>query len=64
MIYYPHQADAIVRSGRADIVALGRGFLADPRWIWCAGAVLGREVWRVPQYARAAEVAKKAAKAA
>lgn len=58
MIDDPHQADAIIRGGRADIVALGRGFLADPRWVWKAGAALGHEVWRVPQYARAGEIAK------
>ena len=28
----PHQVNAIVASGMADIVALGRAFLADPRW--------------------------------
>ncbi len=64
MIDDPHQADAIVRDGRADLVALGRGFLADPRWVWRAGAALGHEVWRVPQYARAGEIAKKPVKAA
>ena len=60
----PHQADEIVRGGRADMVALGRAFLADPRWVWRAGAALGHEVWRAPQYARAGEIAKKAVKAA
>jgi 2,4-dienoyl-CoA reductase-like NADH-dependent reductase (Old Yellow Enzyme family) len=64
MIDDPHQADAIVRGGRADIVALGRAFLADPRWVWHAGAALGHDVWRVPQYARAAETAKRISAAA
>ena len=64
MIQDPHQADQIVRSGRADMVALGRAFLADPRWVWRAGAALGHEVWRVPQYARAGEIAPRPASAA
>jgi 2,4-dienoyl-CoA reductase-like NADH-dependent reductase (Old Yellow Enzyme family) len=61
LIQDPHQADAVVRSGRADLVALGRGFLADPRWVWRAGAELGHAVWRVPQYARAGEILPKPA---
>ena len=64
MIDDPRQADAIVRDGRADMVAMARAFLADPRWVWRAGAVLGHDVYHVPQYARAAELAKKWAEAA
>ena len=60
----PRQADEIVRSGRADIVALGRAFLADPRWAWRAAAALGHEITPPPQYARAAFLAKKWAAAA
>jgi 2,4-dienoyl-CoA reductase-like NADH-dependent reductase (Old Yellow Enzyme family) len=64
MIDDPRQADEIIRGGRADVVALGRGFLADPRWVWRAGAALGHEVYRVPQYARAAELPRPKASAA
>ena len=64
MIQEPGLADEIVRSGRADLVALGRGILADPRWVWRAGAALGHEVWRVPQYARAREIAPRPVSAA
>ena len=64
MISDPHLADAIVREGRADVVAIGRGFLADPRWVWRAGAALGHDAWRVPQYARAGEILKQPVKAA
>ncbi len=60
----PHQADAIIRDGRADMVALARAFLADPRWVWRAGAALGHDVYHVKQYARAADTAKKWQKAA
>src|SRR6266436_1821355 len=35
------QAEAIVSSGKADLVALARGILYDPRWGWHAAAQLG-----------------------
>ena len=38
MIDQPAQADGIIREGRADMVALGRALLADPRWPWRAAA--------------------------
>ncbi len=59
LIDAPQQADEIIRSGRADVVALARAFLADPRWVWHAGTALGHDVYKVPQYARAAEIARK-----
>jgi len=49
----PRQADAIIADGRADMVALARAFLADPRWGWRAAAVLGEPVHAAPQLARA-----------
>lgn len=54
LIAEPRQADAIVSEGRADIVALGRAFLADPRWPWRAAEVLGEEFRVAPQLERAA----------
>jgi 2,4-dienoyl-CoA reductase-like NADH-dependent reductase (Old Yellow Enzyme family) len=60
----PRQADEIVRAGRADLVALGRAFLADPRWVWRAAALLGAEFTPPPQYARAASLPKKWVEAA
>jgi 2,4-dienoyl-CoA reductase-like NADH-dependent reductase (Old Yellow Enzyme family) len=54
LITSPAQAEAIVSEGKADMVALARGMLDDPRWGWHAGATLGAEVPRVPQYLRAA----------
>ena len=53
MIADPHQAEAIVAQGRADCVALARGFLDDPRWAWHAADRLGAEVACPPQYVRA-----------
>lgn len=46
------QAEAIVGTGDADLVALARGMLYDPRWPWHAAAHLGGQVKAPPQYAR------------
>ena len=48
------QADAIVAEGRADMVAMARAFLDDPRWVWQAARELGAEIALPPQYRRAA----------
>jgi 2,4-dienoyl-CoA reductase-like NADH-dependent reductase (Old Yellow Enzyme family) len=48
------QADAIVAEGRADMVAMARAFLDDPRWAWQAARELGAEIMLPPQYRRAA----------
>ena len=51
-----HQAEDIVASGKADLVALARGILYDPRWAWHAAAELGdtvaapRQYWRAPPH--------------
>ena len=52
MIADPHQAEAIIAEGRADCVALARGFLDDPRWSWHAADALGADIACPPQYAR------------
>jgi NADPH2 dehydrogenase len=52
MIIKPEQAEAIVAEGKADMVALARGMLDDPRWGWHAAAALGAEVPRTQQYLR------------
>lgn len=46
------QAEAIVGTGDADMVALARGMLYDPRWPWHAAARLGGQVKAPPQYLR------------
>lgn len=48
------QAEAIVANGDADLVALGRTILFDPRWPWHAAAHLGAKVKAPRQYLRAA----------
>ena len=47
------QAETIIRSGQADAVALARGLLWDPRWVWKAAVELGAEIDLPAPYARA-----------
>ena len=47
------QAETIVASGQADMVAVGRGMLFDPHWTWRAAIELGAEVAFPRQYERA-----------
>ena len=54
LINEPQEAEHIVASGQADMVALARGLLWNPRWVWHAAAQLGGEVVPPPQYGRAA----------
>jgi len=53
LITEPAHADAIIAAGDADMVALARAFLRDPRWPWHAAAALGATVAGAPQYWRA-----------
>jgi NADPH2 dehydrogenase len=41
MIFTGAQAEAVVAAGQADMVAVGRGYIDDPRWGWHAGDDLG-----------------------
>jgi 2,4-dienoyl-CoA reductase-like NADH-dependent reductase (Old Yellow Enzyme family) len=52
LIIDPQQAEHILQSGQADIVALARAMLYDPRWPWHAAAELGAQVAAPPQYWR------------
>ena len=54
LITTPAQAQAIVADGDADLVAMARAFLWDPRWMWHAAADLGGTVTPPPQYLRSA----------
>ena len=47
------QAQALIAGGQADLVALARAMLYDPRWPWHAAAELGATVAAPPQYSRA-----------
>jgi 2,4-dienoyl-CoA reductase-like NADH-dependent reductase (Old Yellow Enzyme family) len=46
------QAEAIVGTGDADLIALARTILYDPRWPWHAAAHLGGKVKAPKQYLR------------
>jgi 2,4-dienoyl-CoA reductase-like NADH-dependent reductase (Old Yellow Enzyme family) len=52
LITEPDQAEAIIGTGDADLVALARGMLYDPRWPWHAAAQLGATIKAPPQYLR------------
>lgn len=52
LITEPEQAEAILANGQADLVALARGILYNPRWPWHAAAKLGASVEAPPQYWR------------
>jgi 2,4-dienoyl-CoA reductase-like NADH-dependent reductase (Old Yellow Enzyme family) len=53
MITEAHQAEDIIAGGKADLVAIARGMLYDPRWAWHAAAELGASVEAPPPYWRA-----------
>jgi len=52
LITEAEQAEEILACGRADMVALARAMLYDPRWPWHAAAKLGAQVDAPPQYWR------------
>lgn len=53
MITEPTHAESIVAEGQADLVALARAFIDNPRWGWHAAYALGAEANLPPQHARA-----------
>lgn len=54
MITEPEQADQIIRSGQADVVALARAALRNPHWALEAAMTLRQPAPFPPQYERAA----------
>jgi len=54
LITEAEQAEAIVAGGDADLVALARAMLYDPRWPWHAAERLGVRIKPANQYLRAA----------
>ncbi len=63
MIDDPAHAERILADGQADMIALGRPFIADPRWPWRAAAALGEPIKVAPQLERGAHLHKRWAKA-
>ena len=53
MILTPTQAEEIIASGQADMIALARAVLDDPAWGHHAAAALGVDQHLPDQYARA-----------
>ena len=52
MIVEPHHAEGIVANGQADMIALGREALFNPRWPWHAAEQLGADITYPQQYLR------------
>ncbi len=52
LVTEPEHAEAIVSTGDADLVAMARAILYDPRWPWHAAAELGAQVTAPNQYLR------------
>ncbi len=52
LITEPQQAEDIIVNNQADMIALARAMLYDPRWPWHAAAQLGATVDAPPQYWR------------
>jgi 2,4-dienoyl-CoA reductase-like NADH-dependent reductase (Old Yellow Enzyme family) len=52
LIVDPEDANRIVAEGKADMVAMARAFLDNPRWVWHAAHRLGAPVQYPPQYDR------------
>ena len=52
MITRARQAEEVIASGRADLVAMARAMMDDPRWAWHAARELGAEAAYAPNYIR------------
>lgn len=50
MIVDPFFAESVVGAGKVDMVAIARGFLEDPRWVWHAAERLGVAMPFPPEY--------------
>jgi NADPH2 dehydrogenase len=52
LITEPQQAEDVIAAGKADMVALARAMMMDPRWPWRAAMALGASVHAPRQYWR------------
>ena len=52
MITRPRQAEEIVSAGKADLVAIARAMMDDPRWAWHAARELDAQAPYAPNYQR------------
>ena len=46
------KADNIIINQNADMVAMARAFLSNPRWVWDAAKVLNHDIEVPPKYAK------------
>jgi 2,4-dienoyl-CoA reductase-like NADH-dependent reductase (Old Yellow Enzyme family) len=53
MIADPEYAEEVIATGKADMVALARAFLDNPRWVWHAAERYGIKIDYPPSYQRA-----------
>ncbi len=54
MIYEPKFAEEIIASDTADMIAIGRAIMDNPRWPWHAATALGERIETPKPYARSA----------
>ncbi|HEX4985057.1 MAG TPA: NADH:flavin oxidoreductase/NADH oxidase [Burkholderiales bacterium] len=52
LITKPQQAEEIIAGGKADLIAIARAAMDDPRWAWHAARELGGEAPYAPNYVR------------
>jgi NADPH2 dehydrogenase len=52
MITEPTKANDIIVNQDADMIAIARSFLSNPRWVWDAARTLQYDILVPPQYAR------------
>ena len=52
MITKPKAAEKVLQDNCSDMIALGRAFLTNPRWVWDAGNTLGIKIDVPKQYER------------
>ena len=48
----PIKANNIIINQDADMIAMARAFLSNPRWVWDAADILGIEIETPNQYKR------------
>ncbi|MCB4822933.1 NADH:flavin oxidoreductase/NADH oxidase [Roseicella aerolata] len=52
LLHDPDLAEQVLQDGAAELIALGRGMMWEPRWPWHAAETLGASAPFPPQYAR------------
>ena len=52
LLHEPKLAESVLVEGKADLIAIGRGMMADPRWPWRAAHMLGANMRYPAPYAR------------